>query len=196
METLIFPFASQRPTGACDLQNGLHAPSKGTCPNSRPLEQSISNSNTTCAWAPGSLFSIQARRHCCRRPRSRLCRDGPVATIAARPPDNAVHVKNCLVLQPRLRRSLLDHRPFHRHCWLAIGRRPFTRPRLSQEAPHTAQCVAFAGEISVSKFSDCPSNWAQGPVRNSGSPSTGPQAIIITSPPLKLRGRASERTLP
>lgn len=121
VETLIFPSAARRPINAQDPQNGSSTSSKGNCPNSNPLEKRVPTGHHTypCALGSlfGSLFGIQAREHCPRRPRSRLHRDGPVATLGIRPPDNAFHGKNCLVPQPNLRRSLLGHIPLHRRCW-------------------------------------------------------------------------------
>lgn len=132
------PFASQHTINANDLQNGLLPSSKGVCPKSRPLEQSVSPTAAALPLVFGSLFTGSgAQAHCRRRPCSRLHRDESVATIEIRAPDNAVHGKNCLVPQPKLRRSLLDRKSLHRHCWLGIGRRPPHAP--SQEAPHTVQ---------------------------------------------------------
>lgn len=130
-----FPFASHCPINAYDPQNGFLTSRKGIRPNSSPVEQSVPNGHKIYPGHSGAFSGSELESIVVAGPRSRLRRDNSVATIGIRPPDNAVHGENCLVLQSRLRRSVLNHKPFHRHCWSEIEKRLPTRA--SQEAPHT-----------------------------------------------------------
>lgn len=116
-----FPSASHCPIKAYGLQNGPLTSSKGTRPNSSSLEQSIPTDHHTYPWASGAFSGASSGSKLESTVVAALVlafhRDEPVATLGIRPSDNAVHGKNCLVRQPKLCRSLLDHIPPHRQCW-------------------------------------------------------------------------------
>lgn len=175
--------------------------SQGSRPAPRLLDKGLPSSRSLSPCGSrepfqilGSFFRSQAPG-CRRRPRFRVDRGGPVATIAIKSLDKAVHGRICLVSPPRPRRSLLDHISAHRRSWSAIGSpSPHSHHRRGAALQYTVS-VAFAGRISVPKFSDCPSNWAprscpefRVPVRDD------PPGNNITSPPLERAVRsAAER---